>query len=213
MALRQALAKFASPAFRLAPTALPPPSSAAPLASIFSRTFATVLPDLKYAKSHEYVKVEGDIATIGISDFAQTELGDVVFVELPEEGTEFAKAESFGMLASPATRVDRRALVPPRTRSRCVRVRAGVAESVKAASDVYIPVSGTVTEANAALADNPSLLNSSPYEEGWMIKVKMSNPAELEELLDSAAYTAHIEVHTALALPVGSGAVRAPGPA
>mmetsp|Transcript_965 Transcript_965/g.3447 ORF Transcript_965/g.3447 Transcript_965/m.3447 type:complete len:168 (+) Transcript_965:65-568(+) len=164
MALRQALAKFASPAFRLAPTALPPPSSAAPLASIFSRTFATVLPDLKYAKSHEYVKVEGDIATIGISDFAQTELGDVVFVELPEEGTEFAKAESFG-----------------------------VAESVKAASDVYIPVSGTVTEANAALADNPSLLNSSPYEEGWMIKVKMSNPAELEELLDSAAYTAHIE--------------------
>lgn len=70
----------------------------------------------------------------------------------------------------------------------------GVAESVKAASDVYIPVSGTVTEANTALADNPSLLNSSPYEEGWMIKVKMSNPAELDELLDAAAYTAHTEV-------------------
>lgn len=96
MALRQALAKFASPSFRLAPTALPSTSAAAPLASIFARAYSTVLPDLKYAKSHEYVKVEGDIATIGISDFAQTELGDVVFVELPEEGTELSKSETFG---------------------------------------------------------------------------------------------------------------------
>jgi glycine cleavage system H protein len=116
----------------------------------------------KYAKSHEYVKMDGDVATVGISDFAQSELGDVVYVEVPEVGSELTKGETFG-----------------------------VVESVKAASDVYAPVSGEVLEVNESLADDPSKVNSEPFEGGWMMKVKVSGGAE--DLMDAAAYTAHCE--------------------
>lgn len=116
----------------------------------------------KYAKSHEYVNMDGDIATVGISDFAQSELGDVVYVELPEVGSELTKGETFG-----------------------------VVESVKAASDVYAPVSGEVIEVNETLADDPSKVNSEPFEGGWMMKVKVTGGGE--DLLDSKAYEAHCE--------------------
>jgi glycine cleavage system H protein len=123
---------------------------------------AAVMDGFKYAKSHEYVKMDGDVATIGISDFAQSELGDVVYVEVPEVGAELTKGETFG-----------------------------VVESVKAASDVYAPVSGEVVEVNESLSDDPSKVNTEPFEGGWMMKVKVSGGAE--DLLDAAAYTAHCE--------------------
>ena len=126
----------------------------------FDRT--AVMDGFKYAKSHEYVKMDGDVATVGISDFAQSELGDVVYVEVPEVGTALTKGETFG-----------------------------VVESVKAASDVYAPVSGEVVEVNESLADDPSKVNSEPFEGGWMMKVKVSGGAE--DLLDAAAYEAHCE--------------------
>eukprot|EP00878_Enallax_costatus_P000966 GHUV01001098.1.p1 GENE.GHUV01001098.1~~GHUV01001098.1.p1 ORF type:complete len:179 (+),score=37.07 GHUV01001098.1:53-538(+) len=133
-------------------------------AASFSRAFATVLPELKYASSHEWAKADGEVATIGISDHAQEELGDVVYVELPEVGSSVTKGETFG-----------------------------VVESVKAASDVYSPISGEVVEINQALVDEPATVNSSPYENGWMIKVKLSKKDELGELLDSAAYEKHCD--------------------
>ena len=119
--------------------------------------------ELKYTEEHEWVMVEGDLAMIGITDFAQDALGDVVFVELPAVGTEVTTGKAFG-----------------------------VVESVKAVSDVYAPVSGTVEEINEELPDAPEIINTSPYGDGWMIKIRMSNPGELDGLMDAAAYQAHL---------------------
>lgn len=123
-----------------------------------------VVDGLKYAESHEWCKLEGDSATIGITDFAQAELGDVVYVELPEVGTTIEAKETFG-----------------------------VVESVKAASDVYSPVSGEVVEINEALVDDPSKLNSEPFEGGWMMKIKVSDASEADALMDSDAYSKQCE--------------------
>ncbi len=119
--------------------------------------------DLKYTKEHEWVQAEGDTATIGITDFAQDRLGDITYVELPAVGDEVAKEEPMG-----------------------------VVESVKAVSDVYAPVSGEVIEVNDDLAASPQILNEDPYGEGWMVKVRMSDPSELDDLLDAAAYQEYI---------------------
>lgn len=119
--------------------------------------------DLRYARSHEWVRVEGDTATVGITDHAQHELTDVVFVELPAVGRQLRAGEA-----------------------------CAVVESVKTASDVYAPVSGTVIAVNEALAGNPGLVNSAPYGEGWFFKLKLAQPAELDQLLDAAAYRALI---------------------
>ena len=118
---------------------------------------------LKYSETHEWVKVEGDIATIGVTDFAQSEMGDITYVDMPEVDDEVSKDEEFGAL-----------------------------ESVKASSDLVCPVSGTVVENNAALEDAPELINQDPYED-WIIKVKMSDPSELDALMDAAAYKAMTE--------------------
>ena len=118
---------------------------------------------LKYSETHEWVKVEGDIATVGVTDFAQSEMGDITYVDMPEVDDEVSKDEEFGAL-----------------------------ESVKASSDLVCPVSGTVVENNAALEDAPELINKDPYE-NWIIKVKMSDPSELDALMDAAAYKAMIE--------------------
>ena len=114
-----------------------------------------------YTREHEWVKVDGASATVGVTDYAQAQLGDVVFVEVPDVGRIVAKGKE-----------------------------AAVVESVKAASDVYSPVSGTVTEANPALADDPALVNSAPETQGWFFKLDLSDPAELEGLMDAAAYKA-----------------------
>ena len=120
---------------------------------------ANVPEDLHYSKDHEWVRVEGDVAVVGITDYAQNSLGDVVYVELPKAGDEFAANESFGSV-----------------------------ESVKAVSEVFSPVSGTVAEVNDALNDEPEKVNGDPYGEGWMIKVSMSNPGEVDSLLTAAEY-------------------------
>jgi len=119
--------------------------------------------DLKYAKSHEWVRVSGTQATVGITDHAQNELTDVVFVELPSVGKKVKAGEA-----------------------------CAVVESVKTASDIYAPINGEVQEVNQALADNPSLVNSEPYAGGWFFKVTLSNPAELDRLLGPEAYRAQI---------------------
>lgn len=136
----------------------------APVQLAFCRAFATVLPDLKYASSHEWAKDNGGVATVGISDHAQGELGDVVYVELPEVGSTVTKGETFG-----------------------------VVESVKAASDVYSPISGEVVEINSALVEEPAKVNGDPYGDGWMIKVKLSDAGELGQLLSAADYEKHCE--------------------
>ena len=118
---------------------------------------------LKYSKDHEWVRVEGDIGTVGISDYAQEQLGDVVYVELPEVGRTVAQNEE-----------------------------AAVVESVKAASEVYAPVSGEVVEANQALEDDPSLVNGDPTGEGWFLKLRLSAPGELDGLMDDAAYADYV---------------------
>ena len=112
-----------------------------------------------FTEDHEWVDVDGDTGTVGISDYAQGQLGDIVFVDVPEAGKQLGKGDE-----------------------------AAVVESVKAASDVYSPVSGTVTEGNAALSDDPSLVNSDPEAEGWFFRITLSDPAELETLMDEAAY-------------------------
>ena len=117
---------------------------------------------LKYTEDHEWINVEGDVATVGITHHAQDALGDVVFVDLPGVGTTFAQKEV-----------------------------AGVVESVKAAADVYMPVSGEITEVNEALRADPSLANSDPLGAGWFFKVRLSHAGELAELLDETAYTAY----------------------
>ena len=119
--------------------------------------------DLKYAKSHEWVRVNGDTATIGISDHAQSELTDIVFVELPAVGRQVKAGEA-----------------------------CAVVESVKTASDIYSPVSGEITEVNKTAVDNPSLVNSEPTAGGWFFKIKLSNPAELNALLSPEDYKQQI---------------------
>jgi glycine cleavage system H protein len=114
---------------------------------------------LYFTKEHEWVRVEGDTATVGISDHAQEQLGDIVFVEVPEAGRRVSKGQE-----------------------------AAVVESVKAASDVYSPVSGEVTEGNQAIADDPGLVNSDPEGQGWFFKLKLDNPGELDGLMDEGAY-------------------------
>lgn len=121
--------------------------------------------DMRYLETHEWVRNEGDgTATIGITDHAQDSLGDVVYVELPEEGAEISAGEE-----------------------------SGVVESVKAASDIFAPISGEVIAINGQLEDQPELVNESPYGDGWFYRVKMSDPSELEDLLDADAYRALIE--------------------
>jgi len=115
--------------------------------------------NFKYSKDHEWIAVEDDTVTIGITDYAQGELGDVVFVELPGEGDTFEVQDAFGTI-----------------------------EAVKAVSDLYCPVSGEVVEINAALEDAPETVNKDPYGEGWMIKIKVSDSAQLDDLLDASAY-------------------------
>ncbi len=116
--------------------------------------------DLRYAKSHEWLKSEADgTVTVGITDYAQNSLGDITFVQLPKVGTELKAGETFGVI-----------------------------ESVKAASDVYAPVAGTVVAVNGALDHAPETVNGSPYEAGWLMKVKPANPADAGQLLDAAAY-------------------------
>lgn len=116
-----------------------------------------------FSKDHEWVEVDGDSATIGITDYAQGQLGDVVFVELPDEGRVLEAGKE-----------------------------AAVVESVKAASEVYAPVSGTVTQTNQALADDPSLANSAPEGDGWFFRLTLSDPGELDSLMDAAAYKAFV---------------------
>lgn len=115
--------------------------------------------DLRYSKEHEWVLVEGNIATVGITDFAQDKMGEITYVELPAVGDKVSKDDAFGVI-----------------------------ESVKTVSDVFAPVSGTVIEVNDDLPDNPELLNEDPYGDGWMIKVEMSDPDELEDLLSANEY-------------------------
>ena len=119
--------------------------------------------DLKYTKSHEWVRVNGDTATVGITDHAQAELTDVVFVELPEAGRQVEAGKA-----------------------------CAVVESVKTASDIYSPVSGEIVEQNQPVTDNPSLVNTEPYAGGWFFKIKLSNPAELNALLSPEAYKKQI---------------------
>lgn len=120
--------------------------------------------DLRYSEDHEWVRVEGDLAVVGISDYAQDQLGDVVYVELPEIGTEVVRDEE-----------------------------AVVIESVKAASEVKMPVTGKITEINERLADDPGLVNSDPTEDGWLLKVEMLNDAELDDLMDEDSYREFVE--------------------
>ena len=115
--------------------------------------------DLKYTRTHEWVRVEGDIATIGISSYASTELGDITFVELPAVGDSLQREQPFG-----------------------------VVESVKAASDVYAPVDGEVIAANDDVVAAPDLVNASPYEQAWLVKVRLTDPSQVDTLLDAAAY-------------------------
>tara|TARA_B100001094_G_scaffold35989_1_gene30043 strand:+ start:13102 stop:13482 length:381 start_codon:yes stop_codon:yes gene_type:complete len=118
-----------------------------------------IKPKLKYTKDHEWVRVEGNQAIVGITDYAQGELGDIVYVEIEALGEDLKKEEIFGSV-----------------------------EAVKTVSDLFLPVSGTVTEMNEGLEDNPELINEDPYNKGWIIKMKIQNPDELEELLDSESY-------------------------
>ena len=120
--------------------------------------------DVKYSEEHEWIRVEGDTGTIGITDYAQEQLGDVVFVEVPAAGRKVAKGEAIA-----------------------------VVESVKAASDIYAPVSGEVVESNAALADTPGDVNTEPMGKGWFFKIKLSNKADLDGLMDEAAYAAFVK--------------------
>lgn len=122
---------------------------------------AKILEGLRYSESHEYVKIEGDCAVVGITDFAQEQLGNVVYVDVPEVGDEVTAGETFGAV-----------------------------ESTKAASDLVCPVSGEVVEINEALEDEPELVNKDAFGEGWIIKVKLANPEEVEQLLDAKGYEA-----------------------
>ncbi|HEY0787902.1 MAG TPA: glycine cleavage system protein GcvH [Thermoanaerobaculia bacterium] len=121
----------------------------------------------RYARSHEYVHIDGDNAIVGISNYAQKELGDVVFVELPQVGTTLEAGDELGSI-----------------------------ESVKAVSELFAPVSGEVIEVNEALTEKPDLVNSDPYGDGWMIKVRMADPSELEQLMDASDYDVYIKTES-----------------
>lgn len=118
----------------------------------------------RYTREHEWIRLEGDTATVGISDYAQEQLGDIVFVELPDVGKQLAKG-----------------------------AEAAVVESVKAASEIYAPVAGSVSEVNTAVGDDPGLVNTDPEGAGWFLCLKVSNPAELDELMDADAYQAYLK--------------------
>jgi glycine cleavage system H protein len=120
--------------------------------------------DLKYTKDHEWVKIEGDVATIGVTDFAQSELGDIVYVEVETLDEELDKEEVFGTV-----------------------------EAVKTVSDLFLPFDGEIIEFNEELEDEPELVNEDPYGKGWMIKAKIKDTEQLDDLIDAAAYKAHIE--------------------
>ncbi|HUP53874.1 MAG TPA: glycine cleavage system protein GcvH [Methylomirabilota bacterium] len=119
--------------------------------------------ELRYTKDHEWVRIDGDVATVGITDYAASQLGDIVFVELPEAGRALDQFAAFG-----------------------------VVESVKAVSDLFAPLTGTVAESNPALTSSPELVNSDPYDGGWMIRLTLTAPAEVDGLLDATAYDALI---------------------
>ncbi len=120
--------------------------------------------NLKYTKDHEWIRVEGGDAIVGITDYAQGELGDIVFIEIETEGEELAKEEVFGTI-----------------------------EAVKTVSDMFMPIGGEVLEVNAKLEESPEVVNKDPYGDGWLIKIKLADMAEVEELLDAAAYKALLE--------------------
>jgi len=120
--------------------------------------------DSRYAKSHEYVHVESDVGTVGITDYAQKELGDVVFVELPQVGTQLEQGDELGSI-----------------------------ESVKAVSELFAPISGEVVEVNEALSEKPELVNTDPYGDGWMVRIKLATPEEVSELMDAEEYEEYIE--------------------
>ncbi len=120
--------------------------------------------NLKYSKDHEWIKIEGDTATVGITDFAQSELGDIVFIEVDTVGEELDKEETFGSI-----------------------------EAVKTVSDLFMPVSGEVVEFNEQLEDTPDIINKDPYDKGWIVKIKVSDLAEADDLLSAAEYKEHIE--------------------
>lgn len=119
--------------------------------------------DLKYTKDHEWIKVEGDVATVGVTDYAQSELGDIVYVEIDTEGDTLDQEEVFGTV-----------------------------EAVKTVSDLFMPVSGEIIEVNANLADEPELVNKDPYGAGWMVKVKISDASQLDALMNAEAYMAEV---------------------
>ena len=119
--------------------------------------------NLRYTKDHEWIKLDGNVATIGITDYAQRELGDIVYVEVETVGKSLKAGDIFGTV-----------------------------EAVKTVSDLFLPVDGTITELNAALANSPESVNSDPYGEGWMIKMTVNNPADVEALMDAAAYDAQV---------------------
>src|SRR5579875_298460 len=126
---------------------------------VFRREVMEIPAGLKYSKEHEWVAAEDSVATIGITDFAQDQLGEIVFVELPGVGDKISKDDAFGVI-----------------------------ESVKAASDIYAPISGTVVEVNQELPESPEIINEDPYGDGWLIKIKIGDTAELDDLLDSDEY-------------------------
>lgn len=123
--------------------------------------------DRKYTKDHEWVMVDGNMVTVGVTEYAQEQLGDIVYVELPEQGEDYAKGETFGVL-----------------------------ESVKAVSDCFVPVSGTIAETNDSLTDSPETINEDAHGEGWMIKMNIGDPSELDSLMDHAAYEEFVKEET-----------------
>jgi glycine cleavage system H protein len=123
--------------------------------------------DLRYTKEHEWVRVEGGEAVVGITDYAQGELGDVIFVELPKPGIQVAQMKGFGTI-----------------------------DAVKTVSDLFAPVGGEVIAVNTDLKDNPALVNQSPYAKGWMVRIRMSNPKDADALLTADAYEKHLGAHT-----------------
>lgn len=120
--------------------------------------------DLRYSREHEWVRVKGNIVTVGVTDYAQDQLGEIVFVELPAEEEEFAKDDAFG-----------------------------VVESVKSVNDLYAPVSGKIVEINDPVVDSPELVNEDPYSEGWLVKIEMSDPKDLKDLMTATQYEAYIK--------------------
>lgn len=128
-----------------------------------TQTDMNIPADLKYTQDHEWIKVDGDIAIVGITDFAQSELGDIVYVEIETEGETLDKEEVFGSV-----------------------------EAVKTVSDLFMPISGEIIEFNDSLEASPETVNSDPYGDGWMIKIKISDSSELDDLMDADAYKAHV---------------------